>query len=119
MNSIKVYCKMNTISINSGNNKIFEPHRLLFKLSDKLNLKRSNSYVNKIKSTIFEVKRCYCLGILTPETMEVFGSTRNKITKNKNNENVSHLEIPEVVLINFNVIKNEYQQSSNCLVCLV
>ena len=51
--------------------------------------------------------------------MEVFGSTRNKITKNKNNENVSHLEIHEVVLINFNVIKNEYQQSSNCLVCLV
>ena len=38
MNSIKVYCKMNTISINSGNNKIFEPHRLLFKLPDKLNL---------------------------------------------------------------------------------
>ena len=51
--------------------------------------------------------------------MKVFGSTRNKITKNKNDENVSHLEIPEVVLINSNVIKNDYQQSSNCLVCLV
>ena len=68
---------------------------------------------------MFEVKRCYCLEILTPETMKVFGSTRNKINKNKNDENVSHLEIPEVVLINSNVIKNDYQQSSNCLVCLV
>ena len=56
VNSIKVYCKMNTVSMNSGN-KIFEPHRLLFNLSEKINLKRSNCYVSKIKNTLFEVKR--------------------------------------------------------------
>ena len=55
-NAIKVYCKMNTVSMNSGN-KVFEPHRLLFNLSNKINLKRSNGYVSKIKNTLFEVKR--------------------------------------------------------------
>ena len=47
---------MNTVSMNSGN-KVFETHRLLFNLSDEKNLKRSNSYVSKIKNTLFEVKR--------------------------------------------------------------
>ena len=47
---------MNTLSMNSGN-KVFEPHRLLFNLSNKINLKRSNGYVSKIKNTLFEVKR--------------------------------------------------------------
>ena len=56
VNSIKVYCRMNPVSMNSGN-KVFETHRLLFNLSDEKNLKRSNSYVSKIKNTLSEVKR--------------------------------------------------------------
>ena len=47
---------MNPVSMNSGN-KVFETHRLLFNLSDEKSLKRSNSYVSKIKNTLFEVKR--------------------------------------------------------------
>ena len=35
---------------------------------------------------------------LTPETMKLLGKTENKITKDKNSENVPHLEITEVVL---------------------
>ena len=39
------------------------------------------------------------LELLTPETMKLPRSTKNKITKDKNSENVPHLEITEVVLV--------------------
>ena len=35
---------METIFMNSENSKTSDPHRLLFNLSDKINLKRSNEY---------------------------------------------------------------------------
>ena len=57
-------------------------------------------YVNKIESRItFRIKNGYSLELLTPETMKLFGSTENKITKNRNVANVPHLEITEVVLV--------------------
>ena len=34
-----------------------------------------------------------------PETMKLLGSTKNKIIKDKNGENVPHVEIMEVVLV--------------------
>ena len=34
-----------------------------------------------------------------PETMRLTGITKRKIIKNKNGENISHLEINEVVLV--------------------
>ena len=40
--------------------------------------------------------------------MKLLGSTKNKITKNENVENVSYLEITEVVLIHCNVVNNNY-----------
>ena len=40
--------------------------------------------------------------------MKFFGSTENKITKDKNGENVPHLEITEVVLVRCNVVNNDY-----------
>ena len=36
---------MDAIFTNSGNNKTSDPHRLLFNLSDEINLKRSDKYV--------------------------------------------------------------------------
>ena len=36
---------MDTIFMNSENNKTCDPHRLLLNLSDKINLKRSDKYV--------------------------------------------------------------------------
>ena len=33
---------MDTIFMNSGNSKISDPHRLLFNLSDKINLKKND-----------------------------------------------------------------------------
>ena len=46
-------------------------------------------YVNKIKNIItFKIKTQYYLELLTPGTMKLPGSTSNKITKDKNGENV-------------------------------
>ena len=45
--------------------------------------------------------------------MRLFGSTENKITKNKIGENVPHLEITEVV--HCDIVNNDYQQDSRVL----
>ena len=42
--------------------------------------------------------------------MKLLGSTKSKIIKNENGENVPCLEITEVVLIHCNVVNNSYQQ---------
>ena len=47
--------------------------------------------------------------------MKLFGSTDNKITKDKNGENVPHLEIKEVVLVHCNTVNNDYQQDSRVM----
>ena len=47
--------------------------------------------------------------------MKLHGSTRNKITKGKNDENVSHLETTERVLVHCNIVNNDYQQDSRVL----
>ena len=47
--------------------------------------------------------------------MKLLGSTQNKITKEKNGENVPHLEITEVVLVHCNIVQNDYQQDSRVL----
>ena len=61
----------------------------------------------KIGNTItFKIKKGYYLEILTPETMILLRSTKNKITENKNGQNVPHLEITEVVLVHWNIVNN-------------
>ena len=51
-------------------------------------------YVNKIENRVtFKIKNEYSLQLLAPETMKLLGSTKNKITKDKNGEIVPHLEI--------------------------
>ena len=47
--------------------------------------------------------------------MKLLGSTKNKITKDENGENVSYLEITEVVLTHCNIVNNDYQQNSRVL----
>ena len=73
-------------------------------------------YVNKIENRVtFKIKNGYSLELLTPETMKLLGSTKNKITKDKNGENVPHLEITEVVLVHCNIVNNDYRQDSRVL----
>ena len=73
-------------------------------------------YVNKIENgTTFEIKNEYALELLTPETIKLPGRTENKITKDKNGENVPHFEITEVVLVHCNIVNIDYQQDSRAL----
>ena len=51
--------------------------------------------------------------------MKLLGSTENKITKDKNGENVPHLESTEVVLVHCNMVNNDYQQDSRVLYTFV
>ena len=51
--------------------------------------------------------------------MKLLESTKNKITKDKNGENVPHLDITEVVLVHCNIVSNDYQQDSRVLYTFV
>ena len=51
-------------------------------------------YAKKIENRLTsKIKNGYYLEILTPETMKLLRSTLSKITKDKNGENVPHLEM--------------------------
>ena len=77
-------------------------------------------YVNEIEKRItFKIKNGYYLELLAPEIMKLLGSTENKITKDKNGENVLHLEIAELVSVHFNLVNNDYQQDSRILYIFV
>ena len=51
--------------------------------------------------------------------MKLLGSAESKITKDKNGENVPHLEIVELVLVHCNLANNDYQQDSRILYTFV
>ena len=77
-------------------------------------------YVNEIENRItFKIKTGYYLELLTPKAMKLLGSTENKITKDKNGENVPHLEITKVVLVHCIIVNNDYQQDSRVLYAFV
>ena len=65
------------------------------------------------------IKNGYYLELLTTETMKLLGSTESKITKDKNGENVPHLEVVELVLVHCNLVNNDYQQDSRILYTFV
>ena len=66
-------------------------------------------YTNKIANRIsFKIKTGHYFELLTPETMKLLGSTKSKITENKNGENVPYLEITELVSIYYNVVNKSY-----------
>ena len=47
--------------------------------------------------------------------MKLLGSTESKITKDKNGENMPHLETVELALVHYNLAINDYQQDSRKL----
>ena len=51
--------------------------------------------------------------------MKLLGNTKNKISKDKNFENVPHLETAQVVLVHCNIVNNDYQQDSRVLYTFV
>ena len=68
-----------------------------------------------ISRLVFEIKDGYKLEFQTPETMKLFGSTKKLIDKTKNGKNVPSLKIVEVVLVQCNLVDNQYQQKSEVL----
>ena len=75
-------------------------------------------YVNKIENRItFKIKTGCYMELVTTETKKLLGSTKSKITKNENIENVPNLEITEVVLVHCNIVNNNYQQNSRVYIC--
>ena len=51
--------------------------------------------------------------------MKLLGSTKSKTTKDKNGENIPHLEVVELVLIYCNLVRNDYQHDSRILYTFV
>ena len=73
-------------------------------------------YINRInKRLVFKIKDGYKLELQTPEKMKLIGSTKTLIDKTKNGEKLPSLEVVEVVLVQFNLVDNQYQQNSEVL----
>ena len=48
--------------------------------------------------------------------MKLFGSTKSKIIKDKNDENVPHLKIVKLVLVHCNLVNNDDHQTNHLVV---
>ena len=51
--------------------------------------------------------------------MKLLGSSKSKITKDENGEDVPNLEVVKVVLVHCNLVNNDYQQESRILYTFV
>ena len=86
------------------------------KQNGKIDIPSIRIYVNKTESRItFKIKKGYYLKDLTPAAIKLLGSTENKITKDKNGENVSDFEVLEVALVHCNIANNDYQEDLRIL----
>ena len=73
-------------------------------------------YINRINNRLlFKIKDGYKLELQKPETMKSFGSIKKLIKKTKNGKNVRSLEVVEEVLVQCNLVDNQYQQNSEVL----
>ena len=81
--------------------------------ADSTNKSRIRIYVNRIENRItYRIKKASYIELWTPEAMKLLGSTKSKINKDKNSENVLHLEINEVVLVSCNIVNNNHEPNS-------
>ena len=77
-------------------------------------------YVNKIKNrTVFKIKAGCKLKLLSPETMKLLRSAKKVVDQDKDGENVPKLESVEIFLVNWNLVNNNYQQTSKVLFTFV
>ena len=76
--------------------------------------------MNKIKNRIvFKIKTGHKLELLSEETMQLLGSSKKVIDKNKDGEIVPRIETVEVVLVHCNLVNNNHQQASKVLFTFV
>ena len=64
---------------------------------------------------MFKIKDGYKIELKTPETMKLFGTTKELIYTTKNGEKVPSLEVVEVVSVQCNLVHNQYQQKPEVL----
>ena len=57
---------------------------------------------------MLKTKTGYYLEFLMPVTRKLLESNKSKITKDKNGENVPHLELTEVVLVHCKILNYDY-----------
>ena len=72
-------------------------------------------YINRIYRLVFKTKDGYTIELQTPERKKLFSSTKKLIDKTKNRENVTSLEVAEVVLVQRNLVDDKYQQKFKVL----
>ena len=106
------------INVNCQMDRIL--YQMLKKHGEDIDKPSVQIYVNQIENRVpFKIKNGYSFELLTFETMKLLGSSENKITKDKNGKNVSHLEITEVILVHCDIVNNNYQQDSRVLYTFV
>ena len=65
---------------------------------------------------MFKIKDGYNLALQIPETWHYLLAQKKKIIeRKKNRQNVTSLTVPEVVLVQSNLLDNQYQQKSEVL----
>ena len=70
-------------------------------------------YINRIDNRLlFKLWDGYKLELQTPETMKLFGRSKKLIDKTKNGKNTPNFENFEIVLVQHNLVDNQYQQKS-------
>ena len=82
--------------MNSESSRTPEPHILILKLTDKLDLRIGKNVIALSNLSIYYTWK----------------NIRSSYNGDKNGENVPHLEINEVVLVHCNIVNNDYQQAS-------
>ena len=73
-------------------------------------------YISKINNRlVFKIKDGYKIELQMPETTKLFDRTKTLMDKTKNGEKVPNLEIVEVVLVQCNLVVNQYHQKSEVI----
>ena len=73
-------------------------------------------FINRINDRLLlKIKDGYKLELQMPETIKLFGSTKKLIDKTKNGEKILRFEVVEVLLVQCNLVDNQYRQKSEVL----
>ena len=110
--------------MNTLKSKTNKSNRFVYQLTDKLNLKNPNKNIAIANLSIYYTWKNtritnYKLELLSNETMQLLGTSKNIVDKNKNGELAPRLETVEVLLVHCNLVNNNYQQASKMLLTFV
>ena len=64
---------------------------------------------------MFKIKDVHYLELQMPKTMTFSGSTKKLTDKTKNGKKVPSLKVVEVLLVQYNLVDNQYQQKSEVI----